>query len=348
MPRTGISYDDVKTAATALLARGEGPTIQRIREFLGTGSNSTISAHLRRWQSERSDDSPVTRLPPALPQELLPALEVFWQNAVEQAEASFIQYREQTRLELEQAEQERTAAQAQMRELQQQLEQQTQALQSSHKQLQTRAAELQDSQAKVQALQIKCAELQQATHTLQQTLENREHSLAETRSTHRVALENCRKDAREQLQAEQARYQASEQRWLQLIEQMRSEQQQREQDWVERLQKAETRWQEQQQHSRARLTQLDEALAQSRTENATLSEQARLSQKRLHATEQHSTALQAEKEQLIRNHATVQQQLEYCTQEREQLQQQLAELVQTLEAQSETDSQNGETQQNKT
>jgi hypothetical protein len=52
MARTGISFEDVRDAAESLLGRGLNPTIQRVRELLGTGSNTTISEHLKSWQQQ--------------------------------------------------------------------------------------------------------------------------------------------------------------------------------------------------------------------------------------------------------------------------------------------------------
>ena len=50
MARNGIQYSDVQQAIDALLARGDTPSVQRIRDVLGTGSFTTISDHFRLWQ----------------------------------------------------------------------------------------------------------------------------------------------------------------------------------------------------------------------------------------------------------------------------------------------------------
>ena len=55
MARTGISFEDVRNAAESLLGRGLNPTIQRVRELLGTGSNTTISEHLKIWQLQLAE-----------------------------------------------------------------------------------------------------------------------------------------------------------------------------------------------------------------------------------------------------------------------------------------------------
>jgi chromosome segregation ATPase len=107
--RPGISYDDVKKAAAAIHEQGAAPSIQRVREWLGTGSNSTIAEHLKRWQQELSA-TPQLALPPAVPEAVLQALDAFWQVAITQAQTSFQQEREQAQLAVAKAQQERAVA----------------------------------------------------------------------------------------------------------------------------------------------------------------------------------------------------------------------------------------------
>lgn len=47
----GITEQDVLEAADALLARGERPTIERVRQELGRGSPNTVNRHLDVWWS---------------------------------------------------------------------------------------------------------------------------------------------------------------------------------------------------------------------------------------------------------------------------------------------------------
>ncbi len=92
MARSGIRYEDVKDAAETLLSRGLSPTIQRVREVLGTGSNTTISEHLKHWQ-QRLAATPLAILPPAVPEVVMAALDAFWKTAVQQAEIAFDEQR---------------------------------------------------------------------------------------------------------------------------------------------------------------------------------------------------------------------------------------------------------------
>lgn len=71
MARPGITYDQVSAAASALIASGEEPTIQKIRAHLGTGSPNTIHRHLTAWRQAQ----PATeRKAPELPGDLQTAL----------------------------------------------------------------------------------------------------------------------------------------------------------------------------------------------------------------------------------------------------------------------------------
>ena len=45
----GITEHDVHTAADALVAAGERPTVERIRAHLGTGSPNTVTRWLETW-----------------------------------------------------------------------------------------------------------------------------------------------------------------------------------------------------------------------------------------------------------------------------------------------------------
>lgn len=49
MPRPGVSRPDVFKAADALALRGERPTVERVRHYLGTGSPNTVTPLLDEW-----------------------------------------------------------------------------------------------------------------------------------------------------------------------------------------------------------------------------------------------------------------------------------------------------------
>ncbi|QQS55299.1 MAG: DNA-binding protein [Candidatus Competibacteraceae bacterium] len=117
MARSGIRYEEVQEAAETLLGRGLNPTIQRVRELLGTGSNTTISEHLKHWQQQLAE-SPKAVLPPTVPETVMTALEPFWKIAVRQAEAAFEEQRAAAAQAVTAAEQTRDAAVAGERQAQ--------------------------------------------------------------------------------------------------------------------------------------------------------------------------------------------------------------------------------------
>jgi len=53
MARVGITKEQVHAAANQLVAQGVHPSINAVRDLLGTGSNGTIHKHLREWADSR-------------------------------------------------------------------------------------------------------------------------------------------------------------------------------------------------------------------------------------------------------------------------------------------------------
>lgn len=50
MARAGITYSEVARAASRLQADSRNPTVDNVRDQIGTGSRSTIMLHLRTWR----------------------------------------------------------------------------------------------------------------------------------------------------------------------------------------------------------------------------------------------------------------------------------------------------------
>ena len=80
MARSGIQYNDVQQAIDHLLARGDSPSVQRIREVLGTGSFTTISEHFRHWRNERAQNRDVPP-PKGIPESIVSLATEMWQQA---------------------------------------------------------------------------------------------------------------------------------------------------------------------------------------------------------------------------------------------------------------------------
>ena len=67
MARIGVTYIDIAKAAQAIKSHNQEPTVDRVREHLGTGSKSTIAPLLKRWRSENTGAAS----PEGLPKELI-------------------------------------------------------------------------------------------------------------------------------------------------------------------------------------------------------------------------------------------------------------------------------------
>lgn len=84
MARVGVDYETIKHTAIKLLSQGHAPSVQKVREVLGTGSNTTIAEHLKTWREEHASKE-IHHLPANMPKELISAIEVLWQTAMNQA-----------------------------------------------------------------------------------------------------------------------------------------------------------------------------------------------------------------------------------------------------------------------
>lgn len=80
MGRTGVTLFDVEQAALQLQGRGKTPSIDAIRDILGTGSKSTIGQHLKDWKSAQQEAQK------KLPNELLSLVTGLWERLNNQAD----------------------------------------------------------------------------------------------------------------------------------------------------------------------------------------------------------------------------------------------------------------------
>ncbi len=229
MARSGIRYEEVQEAAETLLSRGLHPTIQRVRESLGTGSNTTISDHLKRWQREMAE-APKAILPPTIPDVVMTALDPFWKIAVQQAEAAFDEQRNLALQAVAEAEQirdtavdERSQAQVAANELRQQLD----SAQSNAHELADRLLVEQERRATAESA-IRAAEqrVQAAAETVVQIRAETEARIAQLEaSLHEIRADMTRQltEAQGRLDYERQRSEANEARLIQLIDRDRAE-----------------------------------------------------------------------------------------------------------------------------
>lgn len=79
MARLGVTYQDIANAADQIVGQGKQPTIELIRNLLGTGSTTTIANHLRQWRAEQ-DGSKSVAIKESLPQEFVSMMKGLWQR----------------------------------------------------------------------------------------------------------------------------------------------------------------------------------------------------------------------------------------------------------------------------
>jgi chromosome segregation ATPase len=105
----GVPESDVFAAADAVLARGERPTVERVRLELGRGSPARVGGLLDQWWARLAERlSGETRLP-TLPAEVSQAFVAVWQQAIHLAQGVAEQALAEQRQVLD-AERERLAA----------------------------------------------------------------------------------------------------------------------------------------------------------------------------------------------------------------------------------------------
>lgn len=121
MARPGVEYEQIERVARKLLSQGQHPSVQKVRNALGTGSNSTIAKHLRTWQESFQAENTL-QLPESVPEDLLTPLDDFWSLAVQKAEANYQAYKADLDAQLAQAKAERELAGQEVTDLRAQVE----------------------------------------------------------------------------------------------------------------------------------------------------------------------------------------------------------------------------------
>ena len=114
MPAPSDQHARIVTAAEAVAARGENPTLTAVRSELGGGSYSTISPVLRAWKAAQArDDEPVREpLPDQIHEAAITGAGEIWRAALELASERLAAERaalNATRVELDEAITEATA-----------------------------------------------------------------------------------------------------------------------------------------------------------------------------------------------------------------------------------------------
>ncbi len=257
MARSGVTYEDVQRAIDDLLARDESPSVQKVREVLGTGSFTTINDHLREWRQRREEnrDVPPPRGMPAALQELAEAL---WQKAQEGANEALAHYREEADRRVAEAGEARAESRRQAEDAEQRESALAAHLAATEQRLEARSAELARREAELETHAEQARRLTTRLDELE-ALQARQREEAERLvREHQQALEAQEAQHRERLAREEQRHESAEARLMGLLDEARQERQAADKAAANReaqLEKRLARLEEQLQEARSRLAE---------------------------------------------------------------------------------------------
>lgn len=117
MSRRGITYQDVLEAVAAIEQQGMTPTIENVREFLGTGSNSTISNYLKLWRNGVNPNTVVRLNSTPTPDIVKAAVDRVWQDMSAKANSEIEAIKNETQTLIEAAEGRAQSAERQFNDL---------------------------------------------------------------------------------------------------------------------------------------------------------------------------------------------------------------------------------------
>lgn len=240
MARSGIQYSDVQQAVDTLLARGDTPSVQRIREVLGTGSFTTISEHFRHWRTEREKNRDVPP-PKGVPEVVVNVASELWREAQEVANQALVHYREDANRQVESAQQQvaeatQLAANAEQRE-----SALAEHLRHTEQRLEVLNRELAESQGNERQWQQQAESARQDNQQYQKKLIQLDQEAAELKE--RFASERQRQQAawEQRLTQEEQRNEASEGKLMALLDTLRQERTQAEKELQKRINQWEQR-----------------------------------------------------------------------------------------------------------
>ncbi len=229
MPRTGVDYDTVKQTAVKLLSQGNSPSVQKIRDVLGTGSHTTIAEHLKVWRQEYANQQ-IQYLPANMPQELIAAMETLWQTAMAQATQQLTEVKADLDQQQAQLCVDKTAIEKLIAELRTQLAEtqiKTEQQANTIQQLQTALAvsqeqtqhHLQAHEATQQQHDKRITRLREENNSL---IERSEKLTLEISTLNHQLVEQSNK-YQNKIEQERERQSGSETRWMKLVDQARTE-----------------------------------------------------------------------------------------------------------------------------
>ncbi len=223
-----VTRELVFDAAYALLRQGERPTVNRIRDWIGSGSPSTINSALNSWWAELSKRlQHAHSARPGMPKAAYEAATRLWDAALEDAHNALAKHRENADrqvLEARERAKEATAAtrqaQASTEALEDNLARATGRIHAVERELAAETVRREEAENKILSREAQLGQLQAAMERQRQ-----EHQLAlqQERKEHQQVLVQEKKTHQQALDTERARYDALERHLLSRIEEHRRE-----------------------------------------------------------------------------------------------------------------------------
>jgi len=209
MGRAGVTLLDIENAAQQLIGRGKTPTVDNIREILGTGSKSTIIQHLKTWKSKNGEAQG------NLPTELLSLVTGLWERLNETAERRITDIEtannkqlEEARLNLYQTQREHAELKIKFHEIEELFSHERQSTIEYTKKLQQTEHELAKSNERYQTASLQIddhksenARLHQLAANIQANLEHYQQAVQQARIEQNLQMENQQMQFKQELNA---------------------------------------------------------------------------------------------------------------------------------------------------
>ncbi|WP_163557167.1 DNA-binding protein [Halomonas sp. NO4] len=240
MARSGVQYEDVQRAVETLLDQGETPSVQKVREILGTGSFTTINEHLREWRARRdaSRDAPPTH---AMPEAVASLAERLWTQAQEAAGDALAQYRDAADRRVEAAHEATQDAERQAEDAAQREAALAAHLGETQQRLEARSAALATAEAERDQRRSEAEQLGERVQRLTRQLEKQQTEHERRLASQQEAQAQRETQLRERLSQEEQRHESAEARLMALLDEARQERQAVEKARVARERQLETR-----------------------------------------------------------------------------------------------------------
>jgi len=132
MARPGVSYVEVAKTATQLIEQDINPTVESIRNVIGSGSNSTINRHLRDWRSKQGQ---LLEAQKGIPSSLLIAVKGLYDAMTEGAEQKISKAVEAAEQKINEIDQQKQSIEAKNMQLQNENQSIQEALETALKEI---------------------------------------------------------------------------------------------------------------------------------------------------------------------------------------------------------------------